>query len=187
MTVFYLFFGFLVFQRIGELIIAKRNEKLLKREGAVEFGASHYPFIVGLHIMFFVSLLIEVAILGGGIHPFWPVILGLFLFVQGLRVWALLSLGKYWNTKILLVPGANVIAKGPYRFLRHPNYLVVILELLLVPLLFNAYVTALLFSALNVWMLSIRIPAEEYALKEFTDYDSRHGSNSRFMPGAGRK
>jgi methyltransferase len=182
MAAFYFFFGFIVLQRAAELVVAKRNEKKLKSEGAVEFGASHYPYIVGLHAAFFISLFAEVWINGGGLHPLWQIIFILFILVQGIRIWALLSLGKYWNTKILLVPNAKVIAKGPYRFLRHPNYAVVIAELLLVPLLFQAYVTAVLFSLLNIWMLSVRIPAEEKALKEFTDYESRHGNNARFMP-----
>jgi methyltransferase len=88
----------------------------------------------------------------------------------------------YWNTKILLLPGANVIAKGPYRFMRHPNYTVVSLELFVIPLIFGAFFTAALFTILNILMLRVRIPAEEKALMELTDYEKSHGQKQRFFP-----
>ena len=86
------------------------------------------------------------------------------------RIWCLASLGKFWNTKIIILPGADVVRKGPYKWIRHPNYLIVTTELLVLPLLFGAYFTAIIFAFLNVWMLSVRIPAEEKALKEATNY-----------------
>ena len=82
-----------------------------------------------------------------------------------MRIWCLTSLGKFWNTKIIVLPVLDVVIKGPYKFIRHPNYLIVTIELLVLPLLFSAYFTAIVFSLLNVWMLSVRIPAEEKALK----------------------
>ena len=87
-----------------------------------------------------------------------------------MRIWCLTSLGKFWNTKIIILPGADVVIKGPYKFIRHPNYLIVTTELLVLPLLFSAYFTAIVFSILNIWMLSVRIPTEERALKEVTNY-----------------
>jgi len=157
-------------QRLIELFIARRNEKWMLGQGAFEAGAAHYPIMVSMHIAFFISLLLEVVVLGRTLSPFWMVLLGIFLLVQMARIWCLLSLGKFWNTKIIILPGAAVVRSGPYRWIRHPNYFIVTIELLVLPLLFGAYFTAVLFSLLNVWMLSVRIPAEEKALKDATNY-----------------
>jgi len=157
-------------QRLIELFIARRNEKWMLGQGAFEAGAAHYPIMVSMHIAFFISLLLEVVVLGRTLSPFWMVLLGIFLLVQMARIWCLLSLGKFWNTKIIILPGAAVVRRGPYRWIRHPNYFIVTIELLVLPLLFGAYFTAVLFSLLNVWMLSVRIPAEEKALKDATNY-----------------
>lgn len=159
-----------VLQRLIELFIAKRNEKWMLGQGAFEAGATHYPVMVMMHVTFFVSFLLEVVILGRAHSPFWMILLVIFLLTQAARIWCLLSLGKFWNTKIIILPGATVVRRGPYKWLRHPNYLIVTIELLVLPLLFGAYFTAVLFSLLNVCMLSVRIPAEEKALKESTNY-----------------
>ena len=97
---------------------------------------------------------------------FWPVLLVLFLLVQPLRYWALFSLGENWNTKILVVPGAKPIRRGPYRYLSHPNYVVVVVEILVFPLIFGAWITALVFTALNAAVLYVRIREENRALAE---------------------
>jgi len=159
-----------ILQRLIELFVAKRNEKWMLGQGAFEAGADHYPIMVTMHITFFMSMLLEVLVIGRTLSPFWILLLGIFLLAQAARIWCLLSLGKFWNTKIIILPGADVIRRGPYRWVRHPNYLIVTIELLVLPLLFGAYFTAILFSLLNVWMLSVRIPAEEKALKEATNY-----------------
>lgn len=159
-----------VLQRLIELLIAKRNEKWLRSQGAFEAGAGHYPVMVAMHITFFISLIIEVTFFNRPLSAFWLVFLILFIIAQVFRIWCLTSLGRFWNTKIIILPGADVIQKGPYRFIRHPNYVVVTIELLVLPLLFSAYFTALIFTLLNLWMLSVRIPAEEKALKEVTNY-----------------
>ena len=93
--------------------------------------------------------------------PYFLVVLIFLLAAQLIRYWALCSLGTYWNTKILVVPNAMMVKKGPYRWLKHPNYVVVAIELLLIPLLFNAYFTAILFTCLNAWMMAVRIQTEE--------------------------
>ncbi|WP_223701976.1 isoprenylcysteine carboxyl methyltransferase family protein [Sutcliffiella deserti] len=179
-TVFYLF---IVMQRLGELRIARKNEKWMKDQGALEFGSSHYTYMLLLHTSFLMSFLLEVLIFNKEISPVWSSILLLFIATQLLRIWAIRSLGKYWNTKILIVPDAVVIQKGPYRFLRHPNYFIVGLEIILIPILFQAYVTALIFTVLNMWMLSIRIPIEEAALSETTkNYSDYIQEKSRFRP-----
>lgn len=162
-----------ILQRLVELIIARRNEKWMLRQGAYEAGARHYPLMVVMHIAFFLSLLLEVSIVNRVLSPLWIVLLTLFLIAQVARIWCLTSLGKFWNTKIIILPGANVVKKGPYQFMRHPNYVIVTTELLVLPLLFSAYFTAIVFSLLNLWMLSVRIPAEEKALKKATNYKER--------------
>ncbi|MBD7985534.1 isoprenylcysteine carboxyl methyltransferase family protein [Sporosarcina sp. Sa2YVA2] len=159
-----------IIQRLVELFIAKRNEKWMKRQGAFEAGASHYPYMVAMHVLFFISLIMEVIVLDRELSPVWPLFLAIFLLAQVLRVWCLTSLGKYWNTKIVVLPNAKVVRKGPYKWIRHPNYVIVATELIVLPLLFSAYFTAILFTLLNMWMMSVRIPVEEQALKSVTNY-----------------
>ncbi|MDP4161912.1 MAG: isoprenylcysteine carboxylmethyltransferase family protein [Bacillota bacterium] len=182
MVFFYLFFVTVTLQRICELIIAKQNEKWMKKQGAVEFGQAHYRAMVLIHFLFFLSFLSEVIFLKKVISPFWVVLLILFLITQVVRIWALFSLGKYWNTKILVLPETKVVKRGPYRFLKHPNYAIVTIELMIIPLLFQAYLTAIFFSILNMVILSVRIPAEEKALKELTNYDGEFENYKRFVP-----
>ena len=172
-----MFFGIVVsiviIQRLVELRIAKANEKQMKAEGAYEVGARHYPLIVLLHTAFFVSLLVEVLVQKPTLSPIWGILVAVFLFTQVLRIWCLTSLGKYWNTKIIILPGADVVMKGPYRFIRHPNYVIVAIEIVVLPMMFGAYFTALLFTVLNAWMMSVRIPQEERALKDATNYTEK--------------
>jgi methyltransferase len=179
---FIFFWSFLILQRLGEVRIASSNEKKLRSKGAVEAGQGHYKWMVLMHASFFVVLFIEVLVLGANPPSWWLIPFVLFLLAQVIRVWAISSLGMYWNTKILLLPGATVVAKGPYRFIRHPNYTVVTVELFVIPLIFGAFYTAILFTLLNILMLRVRIPAEEKALMELTDYEKSHGQKHRFFP-----
>lgn len=177
---FYLFFILIIFQRLAELIIAKRNERNMKQNGAIEFGKGHYPIIVIIHSLFFVGFFFEVVFFKQELSPIWPFMLTLFLFTQAGRLWVLFSLGAFWNTKILVLPQAPTVKKGPYRFIKHPNYLIVTLEFLIIPLLFQAYVTAVIFSVLNAFVLAaVRIPAEERALKLLTSYEEAYETVSR--------
>lgn len=169
MILFYCILAFVITQRLVEIFIAKRNEKLMLVKGAYEVGASHYPFMILLHVSFFISLILEVIYFKSAVTPYY-VLLIIFFLVQLLRVWCLVSLGVFWNTKIIVLPGSNVVVKGPYSYIRHPNYLVVCLEIVVLPLMFQAYMTAICFTILNLIMLSIRIPIEERALKEATNY-----------------
>lgn len=170
MRFFYLFIASVIAQRIIELFIARRNEKVLKAEGAIEFGQRHYFGMIVIHTLFIVSIIVEVVKFKKQRSLIWPLILSFFLLLQLCRLWVLRTLGKYWNTKILILPGAKVVLKGPYRFLKHPNYLIVSMEFLLIPLMFNAFATAVIFSVLNILILSIRIPMEENALLQYTNY-----------------
>jgi methyltransferase len=181
-TWFLIFWILLIIQRLAEVKIAKKNEKTLRSKGAVEAGSSHYKWMVTMHASFFLFLFTEVMFFNAISPTWWMIPFVLFLIAQVIRVWAITSLGVFWNTKIILLPGAEVVAKGPYRFIRHPNYLVVTLELLVIPLIFGAYVTAFLFTILNILMLRVRITAEEKALMELTDYENRHGEKQRFFP-----
>lgn len=167
--IFYIVLAVVILQRVIELMIAKRNEKAMLAQGAYEVGASHYPYMILLHVAFFMSLFIEVTYFKAYTLSH-IVFLILFIIVQMVRVWCLVSLGSNWNTKIIVLRNAKVVTKGPYQYIRHPNYLVVCLEIALLPVMFEAYVTAILFTILTILMLSIRIPLEEEALKNATNY-----------------
>ncbi|MCM3320852.1 isoprenylcysteine carboxyl methyltransferase family protein [Cytobacillus kochii] len=168
---FFYFLLFVITQRCIELIVARFNEDWMKKRGGIEFGQSHYPLIVMVHSLFFIVLTVEVIVFGKGLSPYWYYLLPLFILTQVIRIWVLSSLGRFWNTKIIVLPHAKVVTKGPYRWLKHPNYTVVALEFLIMPLLFQAYYTALVFTLLNFFILAIRIPVEEEALKALTKYE----------------
>jgi methyltransferase len=153
-------------QRLLELRYSRRNERRLRARGAVEWGRGHYPVMVGIHALWLVSTLVEGLLRGPEIPWWWPLPLAAFLLVQPLRYWAILSLGENWNTRILVVPGRKLVRSGPYRYFPHPNYVVVAVEVLSFPLIFGAWVTALVFSVLNAALLYARISEEERALKE---------------------
>ena len=165
LTLFYILILFVILQRLSELFIARRNERWLRAQGAIEVGRSHYPYIVMMHVTFFVSLLIEVVMFNTTAAAWWWIPFTTFLLAQGLRYWSIASLGRRWNTRILILPNAPPIRTGPYRFLSHPNYVAVAIELLTLPLVFQAYFTAALFTVLNFILMTIRIPAESKALR----------------------
>lgn len=143
----------------------------MRAKGAYEVGASHYKWMLLLHVSFFCSLLLEVTYFSPSVTPHYA-LLGMFLLLQVVRIWCLASLGTFWNTKIIILPGVKLVAKGPYAYMRHPNYAVVCVEILLLPLLFQAYATAICFTILNAVMLSVRIPVEESALRGVASCDT---------------
>lgn len=149
-----------VLQRVGELWYASRNTRALKARGAIEFGRAHYPFVVMLHASWLTAIVI-------GVHSDRAIrLLPLMSFVllQAFRVWVLATLGPYWTTRVITVPDAPLVNRGPYRFLRHPNYLVVIGEIALLPLVFGQIANAIVFSMVNGAVLAWRIHVEESAL-----------------------
>jgi methyltransferase len=159
--------AFVVVQRILELRLAQANLRWALSQGAREYGREHYPLFFLLHLGWMLGWLLE-GLARQQLSPIWWLWLAVFVLAQGLRYWAIQSLGRYWNTRIIIVPGAKKIAGGPYRYLRHPNYLAVALELLSLPLIFNAWITALAATLLNAWLLlTVRIPAEEKALSTY--------------------
>ncbi|WP_332691903.1 isoprenylcysteine carboxyl methyltransferase family protein [Halalkalibacter lacteus] len=182
MFAIYLFIVLVITQRIVEVIIANRNARWIKSQGGYEAGKDHYKYIVALHALFFISLLIEVTVIDSH-FVFWAVApLCMFLLAQIGRVWTLSALGRFWNTRIMILPGAKVAAKGPYRYLRHPNYVIVVTELACLPLIFQAYWTAILFTMMNGLVLSIRIKVEEKALENATNYKDVFKKRRRFVP-----
>ena len=147
-------------QRLAELAWSSRNLRRLRRRGAIEHGRSHYPLIVALHVLWLASLVLLVP---PATRPN-PVFLGLYVALQAVRVWAIASLGPYWTTRVLTVPDAPLVARGPYRLLRHPVYAVVIAEIALLPLAFGAWRIALVFSLANLALLAWRVTVEERAI-----------------------
>lgn len=160
--VFAAFVLFLLLLRLGELLLARRNERWLLQHGAVEYGREHYRWIVTLHALFFVSLITEYVCTSTGCYSV-PLMI-LYFFLLGFKAWAIFSLGRFWNTRIYRISDYPLVRKGPYRFLKHPNYIAVIGEIALIPLIFHLYVTAVLFTLLNALMLSVRIGEENRVL-----------------------
>jgi methyltransferase len=181
-TFFLIVFAFVILQRLLELAVARRNAHYIRALGGYEVGAEHYRWIVLLHVAFLLSLLGEVVERGRVDQPPYLVPFALFVIAQALRVWILRSLGKFWNTRIFVLPASNPVRRGPYRFLKHPNYTVVALELFTLPLAFGAPVTAVVFSLLNIAVLRVRIRTEEHALAEVTSYAEEMGALPRFHP-----
>jgi len=152
-------------QRLWELAISRRNQRALLARGGREVGASHYPWMVALHTAFLVSCLAEVWLLD---RPFrLPLALGALAVLAAalaLRLWTLSSLGERWTTRVVVLPGEPLVTDGPYRWLRHPNYLVVVLELAAIPLVHGAWLTAAVFGLANLALLRLRTGVEEAAL-----------------------
>lgn len=161
MTLTVLVLAFVTLQRLGELFLARRNTARLLERGALEVAPGHYPLIVGLHTLWLGGL--WVLALTRGLAPDL-LLLAIFIVLQGLRVWVLATLGPRWTTRILVVPGERLVASGPYRYMSHPNYWVVIGEILVLPLAFGLVWYAAVFSILNLAVLWVRVRAENKAL-----------------------
>ena len=160
---FALFISFIILLRIGELILSKKNENWLLKHNAIEYGQKHYPFIVALHVLFLVSMIIEYSI--KQTNTFNPFLFVLYLLLLIFKVWIIVSLGKFWNTKIYHISSFPLIKDGPYKYFKHPNYLVVIIEIGVIPMIFNLYWTSIVFTVLNFIMLYVRIKEENKVLK----------------------
>ena len=141
------------------MLLARRNTRRLLARGGHEAGRAHYPVMVALHGAWLMSLWVL-----GWNRPVNLILAGLFAVMQVLRVWVIASLGGRWTTRIIVLRGAPLVAKGPFRFVRHPNYCIVTAEIALLPLAFGLPVTAIVFSALNAAMLTVRIACENRAL-----------------------
>jgi methyltransferase len=151
--------AFLTVQRLAELWWAKRNEARLLAAGGIEYGRSHLPLIILLHAAWTAGM--WVLAYDRSVNP---VFLALFIVLQIARLWVLLTLGRRWTVRVIAVPGERLVARGPYRFLRHPNYVIVAGEIAVVPLALGLPVYALVFTILNAIVLAIRVHAENAAL-----------------------
>lgn len=151
---------FVTAQRLSELVIARRNTMALFARGAREIAPDHYPYMVALHTGWLVGLWMLAT--GQPIQLFWFCV---FMLLQVLRLWVLATLRARWTTRIIILPGAPLVEGGPYRFFKHPNYMIVIGEIAALPLAFGMPLYALVFSLLNAAVLIVRIRAENAALK----------------------
>jgi methyltransferase len=156
-----LLIAFITMQRLAELVLARRNTQRLLAQGGVEFGRSHYPLMVALHAAWLAGLWWL-----GRNQPVDPFLLGVFILLQAGRLWVIASLGRRWTTRIVVLPRAPLVASGPYRWLNHPNYWIVALEIAVVPLALGLPVLAAIFTGLNAAMLSLRIRTENAALAQ---------------------
>ena len=156
-------------ERLAELVVSQRNLSWSRARGGVEFGARHYPVMVILHTGLLAGCLVEAIALHRPFIPAlgWPM-LAIVLAAQGLRWWCIATLGRQWNTRVVVVPGAARVADGPYRFLPHPNYVAVVAEGVALPLVHTAWITALVFTVLNAALLRTRIKVENAALASLT-------------------
>jgi len=155
---FILFISFVILLRMGEMILSRRNEAWLLQHGAIETGQRHYPVIIVLHVLFFASLIVEYSV--KQTITFNVFLLIPFFILQAAKIWIVFSLGKFWNTKIYRIPDAPLIKRGPYRYFKHPNYMIVVIEIAVIPLMFQLVYTAIVFSILNAIVLTIRIYEE---------------------------
>jgi methyltransferase len=163
MTLAEVILGLVTLQRLGELLLARRNTDRLRAQGAYEVAAGHYPLIVALHGAWLAGLWYLAVYEPSDTDLSWSW-LGVFVILQVLRVWVIATLGPRWTTRIIVLPGAPLVASGPYRFMSHPNYGVVAAEILVLPLVFGLPWYGFAFSVLNAVVLWIRIRAEAAAL-----------------------
>jgi methyltransferase len=152
-------------ERVAELVVSNRNLAWSRTRGGIEFGAGHYPVMVVLHTGLLVGCLAEVILLHRPFLPSlgWPM-LAIVVAAQALRWWCITTLGRQWNTRVVVVPGAPRVSGGPYRLIPHPNYVAVIAEGVALPLVHTAWITALVFTVLNAALLTTRITTENNAL-----------------------
>jgi methyltransferase len=157
-------------ERLAEMVVAKRNAAWSFARGGIETGRGHWPIMVVLHIGLLVGSVAEVWLAERPFIPWlgWPM-LALLIAAQALRWWCIATLGRQWNARVIVVPGSARVTSGPYRWLRHPNYVAVVAEGIALPLMHTAWVTALVFTLLNAVVLTLRLRAEEQALHSLVD------------------
>jgi methyltransferase len=159
-TIFHAVLLFVALQRGGELLLARANTASLLRQGAIEIDHDGYKYVVLLHATWLAALFATVP---PATPPNWPLLMP-FGVLQVARIWVIASLGRRWTTRLIVLPGVPLVARGPYHWLRHPNYLIVAAEVAILPLAFAAVAIAVLFSACNGWFLWRRIRLEDAAL-----------------------
>jgi len=182
-TAYYALLAFVAAERIFELRLSHRNAKWALSRGGIEVGASHFRWMQLLHGCFLGCCALEVSLCHRAFDPRLGIpMFALMLSAQALRYWAIATLGPRWNVRVIVQPGLPVVTSGPYRWLRHPNYLAVVLEGVAIPLVYSAWWTALVFSVLNAWLLRVRIAVEERALVEHCAYEEALGDRPLIVP-----
>jgi methyltransferase len=170
-------------ERLIELRIARRNAARAFAAGAVEYGRGHYPVMVLLHSSLFLAAPLEVVLLERAFRPELAIAAAIaILLSMSLRYWVIGTLGARWNTRVIVTPGLPAIAHGPFRWIRHPNYVAVVVELFALPMFHGAWITALTLSALNLALLRTRIRVEEDALRTHSSEGSEIFARPRFLP-----
>ncbi|MFE0798446.1 isoprenylcysteine carboxyl methyltransferase family protein [Streptomyces mutabilis] len=154
-------------ERVAELVVARRNAAWTLARAGVEYGRGHYPVMVVLHTALLACCLLEPVLSHRTFLPAlgWPM-LALAVLAQVLRWWCIATLGPYWNTRVIVVPGARLVGAGPYRFTHHPNYVAVVLEIAALPLVHSAWLTATAFTLANAALLTVRVRCENTALTQ---------------------
>lgn len=158
------FVAVLALQRLSELWIAKRNAVWIQSQGGYEVGAEHYKWMVMMHVSWFLSMIVEYTMRKPYMSERWYIWFGIFLLAQVGRYAVIATLGKFWNTRIFVLPSAPKVERGIYRYIKHPNYWIVRIEIFVAPMIFGLLATAIIFSVLNHIILKVRIKAEEDAL-----------------------
>jgi methyltransferase len=159
MTLGIIILALVTFQRLGELWLSNRNTRRLLAQGAREYAPEHYWWVVAIHVLWLVALWVLAP--GRSVDGFW---LAMYVLIELARIWVLASLGPRWTTRIIVLPEADLVRRGPYRWVNHPNYLVVIAEIAVLPLVFGLWQVALIFSLINAAALYVRIGHENRAL-----------------------
>jgi methyltransferase len=167
-------------ERVAELVVSQRHLRWARERGGVESGQGHYPTMVALHVVLLVGCLVEVQTLDRPFLPWlgWPMLI-LVAAAQALRWWCIATLGPQWNTRVVVVPSLPLVRTGPYALLRHPNYVAVVAEGVALPLVHTAWLTAVVFTALNAWLLSVRIRCENRVLDEVASAPEGKPATSR--------
>lgn len=172
-------------ERLFELRLSRRNAARAFARGGIEVGQGHLPAMVAMHASFLAAAPLEAILLE---RPFLPLLgipaLSVVASAMALRYWCVATLGERWNTRVIVVPGEAAVTSGPYRHLRHPNYLAVIAEIAALPLVHTAWITALVYSLANAALLAVRIRVEEETLSRHASYGPRLGGTPRLVPGA---
>ncbi|CAJ1580104.1 isoprenylcysteine carboxyl methyltransferase family protein [[Mycobacterium] wendilense] len=162
---YYLLIAAVGLERLAELVVSKRNARWAFAHGGKEFGRGHYPVMVVIHAALLIGCVVEVWLLD---RPFLPwlgwTMLAVVLAAQGLRWWCIATLGRRWNTLVIVLPEAPLVRSGPYRWLHHPNYVAVVAEGIALPLVHSAWITAVVFTVANALLLTVRIRVENAAL-----------------------
>ena len=182
-TAYLVLLAALAAERLVELVLSQRHAAWARARGGFEVGRGHFRLMALLHTSLLLGCAAEVLFLA---RPFNPVLaapmLLLVVLAQALRYWAVATLGPMWNVRVIVVPGAAAVDRGPYRLVRHPNYVAVVVEGLALPLVYGAWITALVFTVLNAALLVVRIRCEEDALAAHMGYAERLGGRPRFLP-----